>query len=209
MQEKFLSKELIKDIERILGKTISEITENDIKNITSLTLNRKKNFKEEKDYIIKDLIWFENLNVLSISNFKLIAEDVASLNLLKNLNFVHLDFCELNLNKLDFNDNVEDIVLNVCSGLTLEMLENSKAKNIKIIGSSLEMKSINIEAFKLVENLKTLSINNYTINSINALERVAPQLVKMNLDGSKLNENIETLKIDVSHEPKFMIVTAL
>ena len=201
----FLSKALTKDIEKLIGKDISEITGSDLSGINRLTLNKKIFFKEEKDYNLKDLIKFKNLKSIFLSGFKLIEEDIEILNSLKNLNFIHFDFCEFYLNELNFNMNIEYLIFNVCKDIKISMLEKTKAKSIKIIGSKLEMNELSILDFCMTENLKELSINNYIVNNINEVLKIAPNLTNLNLDGSIISEKekLDSIKVSISHEKGF------
>lgn len=201
----FLSKDLTKDVEKLIEKNISEITESDLSKISRLTLNKKNFFKEEKDYILKDLMKFKNLKVISLSGFKLTEEDIEILNSLKNLNFIHFDFCKFYLNKLNFNTNIEYLIFNVCKDIKLSMLEKTKAKSIKIIGSKLEMNNLSILDFYMAENLKELSLNNYIVNNISEIQQIAPNLTNLNLDGSIISEKeeLDSIKISISHEKEF------
>lgn len=205
MHELFFSKDLTKDIEKLIGKNVFEMTENDFDKMNRLTLNKRNFSKEEKDYNLKDLIKFKNLKVISLSGFKLIEEDIEILNSLKNLKFIHFDFCNFYLNKLKFNTNIEYLVFNVCKDVKLSMLEKTKAKSIKIIGSKLEMNSLNILDFYTAENLKELSLNNYIVNNIIEVLQIAPSLTNLNLDGSVINEKEElnSIRINISHEEEF------
>ena len=205
MHELFFSKDLTKDIEKLIGKNVFEMTENDFDKINRLTLNKRNFSKEEKDYNLKDLVKFKNLNVISLSGFKLIEEDIEILNSLKNLKFIHFDFCNFYLNKLKFNTNIEYLVFNVCKDVKLSMLEKTKAKSIKIIGSKLEMNSLNILDFYTAENLRELSLNNYIVNNIIEVLQIAPSLTNLNLDGSVINEKEElnSIRINISHEEEF------
>lgn len=202
----FYSDDMKKEIEKITRKNINDISEKNLSEIKTLSLN-KKDFSNgtDRDYNMTDLNNFPNLEIITLSGFKLDKNDIIVLNLLPKIKFLHFDFCDFEFNEIHFNSNLEHIVINHCNNLSIKLFDFNNAKTLKFINSKAEKKIINIEDFKLNNNLKELSINNYKVSNIEKVLQVAPNLIKLNLDGSEIldEKNLDFLKIKVSHEQVF------
>lgn len=201
----FYSYELAKEIEIITKKSIGDILEEDLLKIKRLSLNKRDFSGKDKDYCIVDLIKFENLEVITFSNFTFSKDELIILSSLPKVKFIHFDFCNFNLNKIEFSSNVEEAVLNCCDNFKIENIDLKFLKILKIIGLTSNKMLIDIEKLNENKYLKDLSINNFKINNVENVLKVVPNLVNFNLDGSEiLDEDVlKSLKLNISHKENF------
>ncbi|MBQ9314023.1 MAG: hypothetical protein IJ220_03330 [Clostridia bacterium] len=203
MNKEFLNTNFMKDLERMTGKEMDDIQQEDLNKIKRISFNAKHYEKDNIEFLLIDLKFLKNLEVVSFSGFQFTQEEMITLKSFLNLNFISFDFCTFNLESFDFNDNVKYLSFNVCKNLKLSMLNNTKAISIKIVGSELEKQHIDILDLKNAINLQELSLNNLVIKNINQLKSITPKLTQLNIDGSYIDENIEKVSFYVSHREKF------
>lgn len=208
MNEKISSNTLKQYLSLIIGKDIEVINANDLNSIKDIVL-KKRNFNdEETDCNISDLIEFKNLVSCTLCDFDIDATVVEKINEIKKLDFIHFDFCNFTTENIELNSNVEDACFNMCNGLTLAKLQNTKLLTITLVTSEEEISDIDISELVNADNLKELSIHNYNIKNIDKIIEIAPKLEILNLDGSKVDKNkLENIrgKLDISHKEKFYL----
>ena len=208
MNEKILSSTLKEYLSLIIGKDIESINTNDLNGIKTLAL-KKRNFNaEETDCNISDLIELKNLTSCTLCDFDIDNDAIENINKIEKLDFIHFDFCNVTTENMELNLNIEDACFNMCNGLTFKKMQNTKLITIELIGSEEEMPEIDISELVKADNLKELSIHNYTIKNVDKIIEIAPELESLNIDGSIVDkEKLENIKdkIEVSHKEKFYL----
>lgn len=163
----------------------------------------------EKDYVAEDLIKFKNLKVITLTNFNITNDDIELLKNIVSLSFIHFDFCNFNCEKLNFNSNIQDVVINCCTNFKLSMLSKSEVKSLKIIGLKSKKDKQNLLDLEITNALNELSLNNYVVYNINKILSIAPNLIYLNLNGSTVNEDeLKNIKIKISHDGNFIRANA-
>ena len=210
MNEKLLSKDFQNDLERITGKRIEEICEEDLNKIERMKLNLKNFDGTNKDYHLHDLSILKNLRSLTLSHFPLTKEELVSLNRLPHLSFLHFDFCEFKGEELFLDSSVAHVIFDGCHMLSMNMLHSVSAEHIQVIGSEREKRGIDILDMGCLENLKELSLNNFTINNMNEILKVAPNIKSLNLDGSLVKDisKLDLPGVEVSSKARYIEANA-
>ena len=163
------SKQIVDQIELLLGKFIDDITKNDLDNISELTINGFDVAKKHLDFNIEDLLLFNNLKKITFNNFIL---DVDTMNYI-------------------FNSKIEELNIYNCE-LLCEI--TSVYENIKVL--RVEYTSNFDEKYlSFFPNIKELAYKGYTLkHSIsNNIEKL--DLMNTKIDDTKIIEkaNVNTL----------------
>ena len=174
---------------------------------------KKKDFKGiETDAKIEDLLEYENLKKCNLYHFLIEEKDVEIINRVQKLNFIYFDFCYFALENLGLNQKIEEINFNLCENLKLIHLKNSEAKRIKIIQLKNSNIVMDISELENVHNLEELSIHNCKIKGIEKILEKAPNVKRINLNGSIVENPSYLLElkkvIDVQYEKEFYYANA-
>ena len=171
--------------------------------MTNIKLDQNNSFNNFK---ISDLPNFINLEALTLSGFALKKEDIATINSLQKIKYVCLNFCKLPANNISFNSNITTIVFNCCTNLDLKQIDFSNVHTLRIMGTKLNKQLVDMNDLKCNGNLKELWVNIYGIKNIEKVMQVAPNITKINIDGSGVpnEEVLKSLDISVSHQKFFM-----
>lgn len=179
-KEEITSKEMKQCICLRTGKlNFSEVTDEDIENITTMDLRGVKFNGEPTDVILSELEALPNLNALMISHFDLNVEDINNLSKLSKLKTIQFTACDF--------ENITDIKLGeldilVFVGCTdMGTLKMPKSRVLRVIGSEINFDGVNpgnIEKLLLQNTL----VKNFTTLALNE------NLVEVNLDGSTIQD---------------------
>ena len=160
---------------------IEEITENDLKKIENISLNKKKLNGKENDIELKEIEKIPNLKTIVISNFEINNQILEILNNHKKLGIVQFSRCKFR-EIIPINKNIKYIVIDKCQDFKWDLINNNEI--VRIIDAKVE--------FSGRENLnktKELYLQKCAIqNSIKLCEY--PKLKVLNLDGSKFEKDI-------------------
>lgn len=158
---------IINNLEFQLNKQLNNITDEDLKLIQSININRLDFNGNILDVDSNDLLNFKNVEEINISNCmidELFLENLTKLNKLKSLNFYNADFV----------DGVEDffeiksfykLTFDNCIGMDSISFNNINELYIKNCEVNNDFHNIN----KLDIRFSTLDINKFLLESINEL----------------------------------------
>ncbi len=209
MLENLKSQDFKNDISKILNKNIFEITEDDLKNITRISLSKENIFGKITDYQISDLKYLNGLKECSLSGFEITDQDISIINDLPELEFLSLDFCSFKLISKSINNlKLEELYLDKCIDFSLSNINSSNLKFLSIIGFKDEMNSINFNDLVSFYNMEVLSVHNYKIENMENVINSVPNVKILNLDGSIIDEktvleNLSLRNVEVSNESFF------
>ena len=179
-KEEITSKEMKQCICLRTGKlNFSEVTDEDIENITTMDLRGVKFNGEPTDVILSELEALPNLNALMISHFDLNVEDINNLSKLSKLKTIQFTACDF--------DNITDIKLEeldilVFVGCTdMGTLKMPKSRVLRVIGSEINFDGVN------PGNIEKLLLQNTLVKNFTTLAS-NENLVEVNLDGSTIQD---------------------
>lgn len=193
-KEEITSKELKQCICLKTGKlNFSEVTEEDIENITEIDLRGIKFNGEETDVILAELDAFPNLNGLLISHFDLKVEDIDAISRQDKLRVVQFSSCDFeNIETINL-PNLDVLVFVGCTDMG--KLKMPKSRVLRVIGSELNFDGVD------VNNVEKLLIQNSLVNNFTSLDS-KDNLIEVNLDGSTLYDKDGNLVKDVKVKPE-------
>lgn len=209
MLENLKSQDFKNDVSKILNKNIFEITEDDLKNITRISLSKENIFGKITDYQISDLKYLNGLKECSLSGFEITDQDISIINDLPELEFLSLDFCSFKLISKSINNlKLEELYLDKCIDFSVSNINSSNLKFLSIIGFKDEMNSINFNDLVSFYNMEVLSVHNYKIENMENVINSLPNVKILNLDGSIIDEktvleNLSLRNVEVSNESFF------
>lgn len=173
------SRKLTEILQNILRK--EEITENDLKKVENISLNKKMLNGKENDIELKEIEKIPNLKTITISNFEIdnqILEIINNHKKLKILQFSRCEFKEI----LPINKNIKYIVIDKCQNFKCDLINNNEI--VRIIDAKVEL-----SGKENLKQTKELYLQNCEIkNSIKLCEY--QKLKTLNLDGSKFEKDI-------------------
>lgn len=179
-KEEITSKEMKQCICLRTGKlNFSEVTDEDIENITTMDLRGVKFNGEPTDVILSELEALPNLNALMISHFDLNVEDINNLSKLSKLKTIQFTACDF--------ENITDIKLGeldilVFVGCTdMGTLKMPKSRVLRVIGSEINFDGVN------PGNIEKLLLQNTLVKNFTTLAS-NENLVEVNLDGSTIQD---------------------
>lgn len=193
-KEEITSKELKQCICLKTGKlNFSEVTDEDIENITEIDLRGIKFNGEETDVILAELDAFPNLNGLLISHFDLKVEDIDAISRQDKLRVVQFSSCDFeNIETINL-PNLDVLVFVGCTDMG--KLKMPKSRVLRVIGSELNFDGVD------VNNIEKLLIQNSLVNNFTSLD-LKDNLIEVNLDGSTLYDKDGNLVKDVKVKPE-------
>lgn len=193
-KEEITSKELKQCICLKTGKlNFSEVTDEDIENITEIDLRGIKFNGEETDVILAELDAFPNLNGLLISHFDLKVEDIDAISRQDKLRVVQFSSCDFeNIETINL-PNLDVLVFVGCTDMG--KLKMPKSRVLRVIGSELNFDGVD------VNNIEKLLIQNSLVNNFTSLDS-KDNLIEVNLDGSTLYDKDSNLVKDVKVKPE-------
>ena len=148
-----------------LGKNKEEaLFDEDLNGIDELDLNKLDIIGEETDVTIEDIVFFNNLKNLYLSNFVLDDKCVSLINSRANLEFLQINNCIF--------QNNENLKVN--------------AKHIAIINSE-NIKLSKIEDTDNLEKLHIVYLQNMDLNDLSEVVKIKG-LVYLNLNGSQVED---------------------
>lgn len=202
-KEEITSQELIQCICLKTGKfDYSEVTDEDIRNITEIDIRGIKYNGEPTDVLLSELDVFPNLKHLLISHFDLKEDDMEIIARQKDLNIVQFSSCDFeNIKKIDL-DNLDILVFVGCTDIA--KLKMPKTRVLRVIGSELDFDNVDFT------NVEMVLIQNSTVRNFSGLESYE-KLEEVNFDGSviyDINGNeVKDIKVQdhvsFSREDKF------
>ena len=142
-KEEITSKELKQCICLKTGKlNFSEVTDEDIENITEIDLRGIKFNGEETDVILAELDAFPNLNGLLISHFDLKVEDIDAISRQDKLRVVQFSSCDFeNIETINL-PNLDVLVFVGCTDMG--KLKMPKSRVLRVIGSELNFDGVDV-----------------------------------------------------------------
>ena len=171
----------------------SEVTDEDIENITEIDLRVIKFNGEETDVILAELDAFPNLNGLLISHFDLKEEDIDAISRQDKLRVVQFSSCDFeNIETINL-PNLDVLVFVGCTDMG--KLKMPKSRVLRVIGSELNFDGVD------VNNIEKLLIQNSLVNNFTSLDS-KDNLIEVNLDGSTLYDKDGNLVKDVKVKPE-------
>lgn len=193
-KEEITSKELKQCICLKTGKlNFSEVTDEDIENITEIDLRGIKFNGEETDVILAELDAFPNLNGLLISHFDLKVEDIDAISRQDKLRVVQFSSCDFeNIETINL-PNLDVLVFVGCTDMG--KLKMPKSRVLRVIGSELNFDGVD------VNNVEKLLIQNSLVNNFTSLDS-KDNLIEVNLDSSTLYDKDGNLVKDVKVKPE-------
>lgn len=193
-KEEITSKELKQCICLKTGKlNFSEVTDEDIENITEIDLRGIKFNGEETDVILAELDAFPNLNGLLISHFDLKVEDIDAISRQDKLRVVQFSSCDFeNIETINL-PNLDVLVFVGCTDMG--KLKMPKSRVLRVIGSELNFDGVD------VNNIEKMLIQNSLVNNFTSLDS-KDNLIEVNLDGSTLYDKDGNLVKDVKVKPE-------
>ena len=193
-KEEITSKELKQCICLKTGKlNFSEVTDEDIENITEIDLRGIKFNGEETDVILAELDAFPNLNGLLISHFDLKVEDIDAISRQDKSRVVQFSSCDFeNIETINL-PNLDVLVFVGCTDMG--KLKMPKSRVLRVIGSELNFDGVD------VNNIEKLLIQNSLVNNFTSLDS-KDNLIEVNLDGSTLYDKDGNLVKDVKVKPE-------
>ena len=193
-KEEITSKELKQCICLKTGKlNFSEVTDEDIENITEIDLRGIKFNGEETDVILAELDAFPNLNGLLISHFDLKVEDIEAISRQDKLRVVQFSSCDFeNIETINL-PNLDVLVFVGCTDMG--KLKMPKSRVLRVIGSELNFDGVD------VNNIEKLLIQNSLVNNFTSLDS-KDNLIEVNLDGSTLYDKDGNLVKDAEVKPE-------
>ena len=179
-KEEITSKEMKQCICLRTGKlNISEVTDEDFENITTMDLRGVKFNGEPTDVILSELEALPNLNALMISHFDLNVEDIYNLSKLSKLKTIQFTACDFE-NITDIK--LEELDILVFVGCTdMGTLKMPKSRVLRVIGSEINFDGVN------PGNIEKLLLQNTLVKNFTTLAS-NENLVEVNLDGSTIQD---------------------
>lgn len=179
-KEEITSKEMKQCICLRTGKlNFSEVTDEDIENITTMDLRGVKFNGEPTDVILSELDALPNLNALMISHFDLNVEDINNLSKLSKLKTIQFTACDFE-NITDIK--LEELDILVFVGCTdMGTLKMPKSRVLRVIGSEINFDGVN------PGNIEKLLLQNTLVKNFTTLAS-NENLVEVNLDGSTIQD---------------------
>ena len=160
---------------------IEEITENDLKKIENISLNKKMLNGKENDIELKEIERIPNLKTIVISNFEINSQILEILNNHKKLEIIQFSRCKFR-EIIPINKNIKYIVIDKCQDFKLNLINNNKI--VRIIDAKVEL-----SGGENLNRTKELYLQKCEIqNSIKLCEYL--KLKILNLDGSKFEKDI-------------------
>jgi len=195
------SNSLKEKIYEILDKPAEEqLEEQDALKIESLNLDYFNDLNN--DYDLKELIYFKNIENLSLSDFLLGKEEIEIINNLKNLKQLYLSTCDFEEENIYIElANIETLNIVDCERFNIKNIVNLNPEMLVIKQSDDNKLTLNINDFKNLDRTRELFLNNYNIKNINVLNKIAPNLEVLNIDGSICDfSDFDKKNINISHE---------
>lgn len=194
------NEKLKKHIQMILEKQPNEpITDEDLKNISSLKLDKKI----LGDLSIDDLALFKNLQSLSLSGINIGEKEILILNQIQSIQTLSISNAKINPTKIKYlNTNLQNLIFVNCDGVNVsDFCSNKSISNLTIVNC----KNPNLQGISEFENLKEIHLPNnkdLTNSDLNDLWNVK-NLTKVNLDGNTQISKIEHDGISISHRSEY------
>lgn len=161
-----------------------EITEDELKSITAISINKK-------DYDAQDIVFEENdfqvlkyVERLTLNLFEINDELVKQIALLENLNTLILNHCTFQT-KMQFTNSFKNLMISYPKNLDLEIFTNSFALEM----FQLVEAKVDLQVLKKYENLQYLYLYNSQIEKLESLLEFQ-NLKEVGLDGSNISEEV-------------------
>ena len=193
-----ISNNLKQDISMFLEKDIKEINEDDLLKIEMVNLKSKDFLDNETDYTIKDLLKLNNIKNCSVFLFEINKENMDIIGNIETLKYIQFDFCDFKTEDMHFNQKIESLFINHCKNIQDIKISGNFIKNISIIGDiDIDKKDFNIENLSNMNSLEEIDIHNFNIQNLDGILEIAPNLKRINIDGSITNDDLTNLKTKV------------
>lgn len=188
-----ISNDLKEYISKKVKKDINKLEEIDLLEIKKIIFRSVNNFEEQLDYNISDIEKLKNLINCTIFLFPITEKEIEDINKLQKLKFINFDSCNIKTNKLSFSENIENLFIDNCNFEEDLKISGKGLKNIKILGNPDEEPRINISNFNNIDKIENLEIHYFNILGLENILTIAPNLKKLDLDGSKI-ENFDNIE---------------
>lgn len=206
MKETLLCENFKLVIERMMGLPIKLVSQEELEKIKRIRLEGKNNDGSKREYNFDELKYFKNLKLIVFNDFNIDAEEIEKIELNPSLEYIHFDLCDFKVNNFSFKKHMNFLMFDVCRGIDLRMLDGSNIESIKIVGSTINEKSIIVPNECLLSGLKELSLNNFNISNANNLLKIAPNINSINFDGS-IVDDIDIFNrngVKISYKEKYL-----
>ncbi len=170
------SKELKEILQGILSKKIEEITKEDLNKIELITLDYFK------DFLLNDLLLFNNLKKCILKNYELSEKEINILESLNNLEILELNNCKIN-SKCKLN--LQKLKLSFCTNIEIE--ENFNESSIN------EVYLYNCDKIILSNMNKISKLNQITLDEMNITRKIAIDIDKSFIKNINLNNCVINL----------------
>lgn len=135
---------------------ISEITEEELKNVKEISLNAIGNNGIKNNYDFRDFEKLENLNFISLQNFEINNYQTNEMNRCKNLEGVQFSNCIIK-SQSRLQGNVQIVTFDNCKKFHLKYI--SLLKNLKIVKFS-NIKFMNLKNISILKGLEKIYFEN-------------------------------------------------
>lgn len=167
---KILSKELMVNLQGILGKEIEKISKEDLDKIELITLDYFK------DFLLDDLLLFNKLKKCILKNYELSKKDISILEKLNRLEILELNNCKINF-KCKFN--LQKLKLSFCTNIEIGEIFNGSSIN--------EVYLYNCDKMILSNMSKINKLNQITVDEMNITRKMAIDMDKSFIKNINLN----------------------
>lgn len=172
-----LSKELKETLQGILGKEFEEITKEDLDKIELITLDYFK------DFLLDDLLLFNNLKKCILKNYELSKKEINILENLNKLEILELNNCKINS---ECKLNLQKLKLSFCTNIEIGEIFNESNIN--------EVYLYNCDKITLSNMNKITKLNQITLDEMNITRKMAMDMDKSLIKNINLNNcNINLL----------------
>ncbi len=193
-----ISNNLKQDISKILEKDVDEISQEDLLKIDKINFKSEDFLGNKTDYNIEDLVKLDNIKDFSIFLFEINNQDISILQKMKFLKYIQFDFCDFKIDNLCLNQNIESLFINHCKNIQDVKISGSLIKKINIIGDINYLNDFDIYNLERLNSLEELDIHYFAIKQLNDILKIAPNLKKINIDGSTATEDLVNLRDKVN-----------
>lgn len=167
-----------------LGKNKEEaLFDEDLNGIDELDLNKLDIIGEETDVTIEDIVFFNNLKNLYLSNFVLDDKCVSLINSRANLEFLQINNCIFQNNE-NLKVNAKHIAIIDSENIKLSKIEDTdNLEKLHIVNCA----CVDLTGISQLTNLKKVYLQNMDLNDLSEVVKIKG-LVYLNLNGSQVED---------------------
>lgn len=173
---------LNKQIEYSFGKKFEDMSDEEKRKITEITLFLKDFNGEQTGISIADLLSFPNLKKCLINGFSITDEDLKTLGSIESLRGIQFSKCDFSEATVPLG-NMELVILDSCERVPNDFFRNNTIlRFLRVVNQS----HFDVEALADCVNLIEAYLQRTTISNLAGLSELK-SLKFVNLDGSKFN----------------------